>query len=217
MQEFNGIFMLSNFFILSIITILGAFLISFTGLKKVNSVGLRFYVLIALVVCSLVFWTINLTLPTDIAKFGILIFGAVALMCTGIIVAAKKLAVGLSITLKILLVSVLGIFVGSGLLNLGIFYTLFISAVLFVIKKYHSHFIKEQEPYSIQIEIENYNLLPIITDMLSKFDMKVTKKSLTRKEDAVILYLEYQATPIENFLFARNIFRMDGVGEIIKI
>ena len=94
MQEFNGIFMLSNFFILSIITILGAFLISFTGLKKVNSVGLRFYVLIALVVCSMVFWTINLTLPTDIAKFGILIFGAVALMCTGIIVAAKKLAVG---------------------------------------------------------------------------------------------------------------------------
>jgi uncharacterized membrane protein YhiD involved in acid resistance len=216
MQEFNGLIMLTNFFILSLLAILCSFLISVTGLKKVNSIGLRFYILIGFIITALTFWTVNLSIPADFAQYGIFIFGVLGLICTGIIVGSKKIAVGLSITLKILLVSLVGLFIGSGYFNLGIFYTLLVSGLLFIIKKYNHNFIQEQELYSMSLEITEYNLLPKIADMLVKFNLNVTKKSLIRKED-IILSLNYQATPIENFLFTRAIFRLDGIGEIIKI
>ncbi len=181
---------------------------------KHKPAGFKTHVMITLGSTSFAFASATIHMG-DPARIAAQIVSGIGFIGAGTIMHAQHSVHGLTTASTLWVAAAIGLLNGFGLIDYAGILSLIILGFFILADQVTVHK-PHREPYSTTIQILDINVLPIIEDMIEKFEIRVTHKSLVKDQD-IELKLNYATQPLTQHLFLKRLFTLEGVGEVIRI
>ncbi|MFT5171762.1 MAG: putative Mg2+ transporter-C (MgtC) family protein [Candidatus Marinamargulisbacteria bacterium] len=212
-----------DFFGKCLLAVLAGSIIGFEREYRGKPAGVKTHVTICLGATALTFLSIHIAdfiSPNEYTNFdpsriaGQVVTG-IGFIGAGSILHSRQTIKGLTTAATLWLVTSIGMLIGAGFIVPAITVT-FIALFFISLVTHTNKSDAAKQRYSLSVEVKKLISLDVIDQMIEKFDIFVIDKKLVKGEH-IYLELDYSTSPMIQHLFLKRLFRLKGVGDIIKI
>ncbi|RAP32934.1 hypothetical protein DID77_03900 [Candidatus Marinamargulisbacteria bacterium SCGC AG-439-L15] len=206
-------FLYLDFFLKSVIAIVFGYIIGYERQTKKKPAGIKTHSLICLGASILTFLSIHFSTYGDPSRIAAQIVSGIGFIGAGTIFMSKQRVQGLTSAATVWVSSAIGMLIGAGFIFFAFISTCLIVVLFYILSPKK---LLDTHPYSISIEIEDYDSLPKVSKLLTKYPIQVHHKAIERR-DIITLQMTYHTTPFAQHLFSKSLLEIEGLGDILKI
>ena len=191
--------------------LVATFLLSVSGIISKSKHPHFLYFLQAMVITGFVSVLGSMAF-TSVAVGSVLI--SMSIISAGLVFKAPKADIGLTRALYIMGVTILSIGVGLGYIFSMIALSVIVVGVAILYRILIPHESRSQS-YVLSMDIQKLPVIERIETLFSAFPIKIKHKVLTRQTD-IQLDIHYETSPLVQHVLLQRLFRMKGIGRIVK-